>query len=331
LPGPTTVNSSIAVLKPDKDINGVYLYYYLKSKYIQSIISRVKDGMGVPHLFQSDIREFNLIVPSIQEQQTIANFLDTKCAEIDALITEKERLVELLHEKRRTLISHAVTKGLDPAVPMKPSGIEWIGDIPAHWNVRKFRYCASISSGQVDPRQEPYAQMFMIAPNHIESGTGRLLQLETANEQGAESGKYIYKAGCVIYSKIRPELRKVCIATVDGLCSADMYPLTPNQHVITAEFLLFSLLSEGFSQFAILESMRVAMPKINRESLNDCYLVLPPMEEQNRITKTISEQTALMESTSDEITQSIQHLQEYRTALISAAVTGKIDVRGWDA
>jgi type I restriction enzyme S subunit len=134
-------------------------------------------------------------------------------------------LVELLAEKRQAVISHAVTKGLNPGGPMKDSGIEWLGEVPAHWEVLKFQRCVFVAEGQVDPKEPRYSQMPLIAPNHIESGNGRLIVLETAEEQGAESGKYLCQAGDVVYSKIRPALRKVCIAPKDCLCSADMYPL----------------------------------------------------------------------------------------------------------
>ena len=140
---------------------------------------------------------------------------------------EQRRLIELLKEKRQAVISHAVTKGLNPDAPMKPSGIEWLGDVPAHWVVKRFQRCVHVAEGQVDPEDSKYSEMFLIAPNHIEGGTGRLLAHETADSQGAESGKYFCRAGDVVYSKIRPVLRKVCIASEDCLCSADMYPCVP--------------------------------------------------------------------------------------------------------
>src|SRR5690606_33402844 len=138
--------------------------------------------------------------------------LDQETTKIDDLISEQRRLIELLQEKRRAVISHAVTKGLNPDAPMKDSGVEWLGEIPRHWDLGKFSREIWIAEGQVDPEQEPYKSMPLIAPNHIESGTGRLLELETAEEQGAISGKYWCESGDVIYSKIRPALAKVVIA-----------------------------------------------------------------------------------------------------------------------
>src|SRR2546426_4649482 len=107
----------------------------------------------------------------------------------------------------------------------KDSGVEWLGQMPSHWSVRKWRYCCHVTQGQVPPDDERYRDRIMIAPNHIESGTGRILFTETADEQGAASGKYLVKPWDIIYSKIRPALNKACIATGHWLCSADMYPV----------------------------------------------------------------------------------------------------------
>ena len=124
----------------------------------------------------------------------------------------------------------------------------------------------------------------MIAPNHIQSGTGRILFTETAGEQAAISGKYLVKPGDIIYSKIRPALNKVCIATGEWLCSADMYPVAITAQDLRARFLLYFILSEPFVRLMVDESMRVAMPKVNREKLAACPLVLPSPTEQQAIT-----------------------------------------------
>jgi len=235
-------------------------------------------------------------------------------------------LIELLKEKRQAVISHAVTKGLNPHAPTKPSGIEWLGDVPEHWSVKGFQRCVSIAEGQVDPKVPGFSDMILIAPNHIESGTGQLLNLEVADEQGAISGKYFCKGGDVIYSKIRPALRKVCIAPHDCLCSADMYPMHAHSG-LTNEFLFRWILTEQFSAFAVLESDRVAMPKINRESLKEVRFAIPPITEQQSICNFIASKTKEFDGLGTEAQRGIELLQERRTALISAAVTGKIDVR----
>ncbi len=265
-------------------------------------------------------------LPPLGDQTQIAYFLNQKTAQIDSLIADKEKLIVLLEEQRQSLITESVTKGLNPNANMKESGVEWIGKIPDHWEMKKFSYCVSIANGQVDPRQEPYSDMILIAPNHIESGSGSLLKTETASEQGADSGKYLCKKGEVIYSKIRPGLRKACIAPSECICSADMYPMKVHR-MLKSEFLLWLLLSDNFTQFALLESDRVAMPKINRESLSQIRIPIPPLNEQELIIDLISTKMHEIKELVDELKVQIQKLTEYRQSLIFEAVTGKIDVR----
>jgi type I restriction enzyme, S subunit len=241
-------------------------------------------------------------------------------------MAEQRRLIALLREKRQAVISRAVTKGLDPAVPMKSSGVEWIGDIPSHWSLVAFGRCIDIAEGQVDPKDGRFASLPLIAPNHVETCTGRLLLIETAEEQGAESGKYQCREGDVIYSKIRPALRKATIAPGECLCSADMYPLRVRSGLVNS-YLLWLILSDQFSAFAVLESQRVAMPKINRESLRSVMLPVPPQREQVAIASYIERSSQQIDALVEEAYRAVSLLQERRTALISAAVTGQIDVR----
>jgi len=206
----------------------------------------------------------------------------------------------------------------------KDSGVEWLGEVPAHWEVTRFQRCVEVAEGQVDPEDPRYSAMPLIAPNHVESGTGRLLGVESANEQGAESGKYLCRAGDVVYSKIRPALRKVCIALEDCLCSADMYPLRAHSGMSNA-FLLWWMLSEQFSSLAVLDSQRVAMPKINRESLKEVMLVAPPLAEQAYIAEFLDRETAKIDVLVFEQQRLVEVLKEKRQAVISHAVTKGLD------
>ena len=302
-----------------------FVAYYLSSESARSEISLQIRGATRDRINLSGIAAVRVPIPSISEQTQLVELLDNKTAQIDALIGKKQRQIELLQEKRQALISQAVTKGFDPSVPMIDSGFVWLGTIPRHWKVRSFKYCGRIPNGQVDPEVDPYKSMILIAPNHIESETGRLLQTETAEEQAAESGKYIGRANDVIYSKIRPELQKACIAPYDCLCSADMYPITP-QPDMESKYILYNLLCDWFTKYAVLWSDRVAMPKINRETLGTCMMMVPPIEEQRQIIRYIEHETQLIDSISERVHYQVGKLREYRQALITAAVTGKIDV-----
>lgn len=158
-----------------------------------------------------------------------------------------------------------------------------IGD---QWSVRSMMELVELPAGQVDPRREPYNSWTLVAPDHMESGTGRLLQRETAKSQNAISGKYLFSPGDVLYSKIRPYLRKAVLANFEGLCSADVYPLRPRQDVHPS-FLLALILSESFSAFAESVSMRSGFPKINRAELAEYRSVIPPFSEQARIAEVL--------------------------------------------
>ncbi len=290
-----------------------------------------------PGLAVDDIKALRIACPPREEQLIISDFLVSKTSQIDRLITKKRELIERLKEKRTALISRTVTRGLppeaaraagfDPDPPLKDSGVEWLGEFPGHWDIVKFSREIRIQEGQVDPTESEYSQMVLVAPNHIESGTGRLVASESAADQAAESGKYWCSAGSVIYSKIRPALRKATVAPTDCLCSADMYPLNGAPR-FSNEFLLWFILSSQYSAWSVLESDRVAMPKINRETLRELRLPAPPLKEQQAIASYLWRETAKLDHLIEVINDAVVGLKEYRIALITAAVTGKIDVRG---
>jgi type I restriction enzyme S subunit len=322
------ISSAYVMLIPSDSINVKFFSYLFKCKpYIQALQSTsnlVRDGQALRY---ENFTLIDLPVIPYSEQQIIAAFLDSETAKIDALISEQNRLIELLKEKRRGVITNAVTRGLNRATPSKDSGIQWLGQVPKDWEVTSFRRVARIEEGQVSPTDELYSDWILIAPNHIESGTGRVLSLETAAEQAAISGKYRVRAGEVIYSKIRPALNKVCVSDIDCLCSADMYPIRPVNGLM-APFLLYLMLSQPFVNLMVDESMRVAMPKVNRETLYACRVAIPPLRQQEAIVSYIRVATERYDALTAQANLAIELLQERRSALISAAVTGKIDVRG---
>ncbi|PXW01479.1 type I restriction enzyme S subunit [Pantoea ananatis] len=313
-----------------KYLESRYAYFLLHSYDLTKVFYGMGGGLRQSMKFE-DLKRLPIIIPSYSEQLSIVQFLEAETAKIDQLISKQEKLIELLKEKRQAVISHAVTKGLNSDVEMKYSCVEWLGDIPEHWSIVKFSYCVSIRSGLVDPKSEQYKKYWLIAPNHIQSGEGRILYLETAEEQGAESSKYLCKKGEVIYSKIRPALAKVCISPENNvLCSADMYPMTARSG-LTNDYLSWFLLSSIFTRFAVNQADRVAMPKINRESLAECKIPFPEKSEQIEIAYYLQRITKKLDDLIVKSQESIFLLKERRSALISAAVTGKIDVRNWQS
>jgi type I restriction enzyme S subunit len=201
----------------------------------------------------------------------------------------------------------------------------WYGPIGKDWQVRRFKHVARIVGGQVDPTDERYRDLPLYAPNHMQSGTGRLLSVGTAEEQAAESGKYLIGAGDILYSKIRPALRKVIVAPSDGLCSADVYGIRPANGELESRFLFYVLLSEGFYQYSLLESDRVAMPKINREALGECPLVFASASRQRRIADFLDRKTAAIDELIAKKERLVELLAEKCQALITQAVTKGLD------
>lgn len=319
----TTCNQSMGVVVFEKDCPR-FMYWWLVSQYknIRGMASDdARDGLNLEML-----GTIPCPLPSMPEQQKIAAFLDYKTQQIDQLIEKKKTLIEKLEEKRIAVITQAVTKGLDKNAKLKPSGVDWLGDVPEHWEVMQFKDRCRVVSGQVDPTAPDFEDLPLVAPDHIEKNSGRIIALESAKEQGAISGKYLFQEGDVLYSKIRPELNKLCIAPGQGLCSADMYAIRTEDGFLSI-YLFFMMLSKYYFQYAVLESMRVAMPKINRESLGAFKILVPPVDEQEIIIQCITSELSAVEKSIDVAKRSVSTLEEYRSAIITSAVTGKIDVR----
>ncbi|MGM0743182.1 MAG: hypothetical protein ACQEVT_16580 [Pseudomonadota bacterium] len=302
--------SLISIVLEPRNIDPRFAHHLLRSPAFQEEFYRWGHGI-VADLWTTrygDMKNIRLRVPDLTTQRQIADFLDRETARIDLLIEKKQRLVELLGEKYFADLENVTFPKNTPTNELVP-----------------FRWICRIAQGQVDPTSDMWRDRILIAPNHIESKTGRLLATETAEEQGAISGKYAFGKGTVLYSKIRPALAKACISPSAGMCSADMYPIIPDRR-LRPEYLLMQLLSERFTDWATLESMRVAMPKINRETLGGFRLRVPPLELQDRYATSFAENRFRFEEVTDKINASIHRLKEYRSALITAAVTGQIDV-----
>ena len=198
-----------------------------------------------------------------------------------------------------------------------------LGVIPEDWEVRPFLSIVRVANGQVDPRHEPYRSMTLVAPDHIESGTGRLIEKKTAAEQRAVSGKYAFGLNDILYSKIRPYLRKATLADFDGLCSADMYPLRPAPNIIPG-FVLPIVLGECFSAYAESVSARSGMPKINRAELAEFSVALPPTKEQLDIATALSDADALLV----QLDQLIAKKRGLKQAAMQQLLTGQTRLPG---
>ena len=316
--------TELHVVRSGPNIDQRFLFYVSIADDFRKLgESEMYGAGGQKRIDESFIKDWMAPLPPLDTQRRIARFLDEKTARIDGLIEKKRTLLDRLAEKRQALITRAVTKGLDPDTQIKPSGIDWLGDIPVHWSLIPFKWRCRVQSGQVDPQEPEYAEMILIAPDHIEGSTGRLSEVTSAEEQGAISGKYLCQEGAILYSKIRPGLRKVALYDAECLCSADMYAIYSGRNLVRL-YLFYFLLTDAFTSYAELESLRVAMPKVNREALGVVPIPIPSLVEQEKIARFCKEVDQDHHAASDTVRDSIARLEEYRSAQVTAAVTGQL-------
>lgn len=219
-----------------------YLHYLLRCRPYAQEFERLSTGMRVGQwdLGIDDFLRVSVICPSLSEQSAIAAYLDTQCVKIDEIIAEAKASIEDYKQWKASIIYEAVTKGLDPNVEMKDSGIEWIGEIPMAWKPMRFKFVATVKANLVDPKD--YPKLLQVAPDNIVKDTGTLLPCNTVAESGVISWNHLFYKGQLLYSKIRPTLNKVVVAPFDGLCSADMYPIETAQNT---KFMLYVMLSRA--------------------------------------------------------------------------------------
>ncbi len=270
------------------------------------------------------------LVPPVDEQRAIVQFLYRETSRIDALIEKKRRQIGLLHEKRAALISHAVTKGLDPSAPMKDSRIDWLGSIPGHWRVARLGYFARVRNGATPSRNHadywtdggvPWLSSSKVNEDVIIEPSEWIT--ETARR---ESGLEIMPAGSVVIGLVG-QGRTRGMSALMGMAAAinqNMAAIVPGSRLVS-RYLQYLL--QHMSE-PIREGGRGAnQPALNCELIADLRVLLPPVEEQRAIARHLDQANNDISALSAKIELSIERLREYRTALISAAVTGKIDVR----
>ena len=269
---------------------------------------------GQQRVHPDTVRGIPLLLPPLPEQRAIAAVLDS----IDAAIERTEEVIAATEQLRDCLLHELLTRGV-PGWHTEWKDVPGLGTIPADWDVVRLGDVAEVRSGQSDPRKPIFQNSMFIAPDDIESATGKLLRKRTVADARAISGKYEFDERDVVYSKIRPYLMKVYLPKGAGLCSADMYPLRTKSGLLR-HYLAFALLSREFTAYARTCSDRTGIPKINRDDLLKYRLPLPRREEQHSIADTI-------EGADEAITQADEarkRLQELKASAADALLTGRV-------
>ncbi|MCY4566952.1 MAG: restriction endonuclease subunit S [Candidatus Poribacteria bacterium] len=281
-----------------------------------------------------DVSNLICIVPPFSEQTQIANFLDRKTEQIDELIRIKERRIELLQEQRTALINQAVTKGLDPTVEMKPSGVEWIGDIPAHWEVKRLKYVAEILPSNVD--KHIYSDDIQIRLcNYTDVYYNDYITVDTVLEKGScnerEFAKFVLRKGDVIITKDSETPDDIGVPTFvkddfdDVVCGYHLTMIRPL--ACRGEFIFRFIQSDRTRKYFELESNGITRYGLGKPSIENLLLPIPTDSEQRQIANFLNHKTKQIDDLIAAEQRKIERLKEYRQSLISEAVTGKIDVR----
>ncbi len=324
--GPYAVNQRVCILS-DHQANAKFLFYLLNRN---PLFLRHDDGVNQTHLSNALFTRFPTLVPPPDEQIAIASFLDSETSKIDGLVAQQRRLIELLREKRQAVISHAVTKGLNPAAPMKPSGIDWMGDVPEHWPITRLSYFATIENGSTPSRNNLDYWDGGTVP-WIASGEVNQYKVQKPSELITERALAdcplrLLPTGTVIVGMIGQGKTRglAAILAIEGAINQNLAAIVPGNRldsvylrfVFQSAYIYLREFGRGGQQAAL-----------NCEILGAMRIPVPPIGEQIVICGCIDKKLDTLDVLRVEAERAIKLLQERRTALISAAVTGKIDVR----
>ena len=323
------------IARPNNRDSGRYFAYLFDSIPFRTQIRHAVKGVKVFSITQAILRGSDIWLPSPSEQEKIAAFLDHETAKIDALIEKQQRLIELLKEKRQAVISHAVTKGLNPNAPMKDSGVEWLGEVPAHWVVAGFKkYLSSIIDYRGKTPEKTDNGVFLVTARNIKSGK---INYEASQEYIAESdyeevmsrGKP--RKGDLLFTTEAPLGEVASVDNEDIALAQRIIKFSANADRLNNDYLKYLIISCQFQQSLMMFASGSTALGIKAERFVYLRSLIPPLVEQNGIVLHIEAIAEKMDCLVEKAQAAIETMQERRTALISAAVTGKIDVRDWQA
>ncbi|PSF33046.1 restriction endonuclease subunit S [Aphanothece hegewaldii CCALA 016] len=299
-------------------INKDFAWYLLN--VIKIGLSFLSTGSTYEAVTVDDVSNLVSVIPSLTEQKKIAQFLGKETAKIDNLINKKQHLIELLQEKRTAIISHAVTKGLNPDVPMKYSGVEWLGMIPEHWEVKRLKFISNIIMGQ-SPNSDDYSyeEGVPFLQGNAEFGE----QYPQAKIYCSTANKYANKGNILL--SVRAPVGALNIANQKYGIGRGLCAIKNCETLINKDFAwyLLNVIKIGLSFL----STGSTYEAVTVDDVSNLVSVIPPLTEQQKIAEYLDIQTQKIDTLINKTQTSIEYLKEYRTALISAAVTGKIDVR----
>ena len=307
-----------------------YVYRLLHSYDITKVFYAMGGGVRQT-LGYSELRKLPILVPPETEQNTIARFLDAKTRQIDELVEKKRKQIELLKEYRSSVISEAVTKGLNPNAKMKDSGVEWIGEIPEHWEVRRIKYDTYINRLTLSEDEDPELDLKYIDIGSVDS-QGNISSPEMYLFRNAPSrARRIVTSGATLFSTVRTYLKAIAfIADADkNLIASTGFAVLEAKHGLSPKYIYYATSVSYFVNKICSISTGVSYPATTSNAVGNTDIYKPPLAEQDAITRFLDEKTAQIDALIQRSESQIEQLKSYRTSLISEAVTGKIDARDW--
>lgn len=325
------ITSAYTAFKSKENINTQYVYYFFESlddaKALKPYYKGLRKTVRPPEFLK-----IHVPFPPKVEQVAISQFLDTETARIDTLIAKQEKLIELLEEQRKSIISHAVTKGLNPNAPMKDSGVEWLGEVPEHWDVKSYRFVSKIYRGKFGhrPRNDPslYDGEYPFIQTGDVARAGKYIQTysQTLNEKG-KAVSQVFTSGTLVMA-IAANIGDTAILNFEAYAPDSVVGFKPHKN-IDLEFLRFSFIAslQALEQTAV----QSTQANLNVERIGALKTTFPPLSEQIEISNYLNAENEKNNHLISKQNQLIEKLKEYRASIISHAVTGKIDVREFGA
>jgi type I restriction enzyme S subunit len=325
------VSTGFAVVRPGAALTTEYAAYALRAPYFVERVVANSTGVSFPAINESEMATYELAAPPESEQRAIATFLDRETARIDGLVAKKEQLIELLQEQRVALITHAVTKGLDPKAPMKDSGVDWLGEIPAHWEVKRLKNLVpGVTVGIVVTPSKYYVDDGVPCLRSLNIAQGVVTMADvvfissSANELHRKSK--IFTGDVLVVRTGKAGTAVVVPQELDGSNCIDLLIIRRSK-LVDSRFLYHFVNSLATLRQVEARSVGAIQEHYNTGTLAELWLPEVPLPEQREIAAFLDRETARIDTLIAKVRDALDGLKEFRTALISAAVTGKIDVR----
>lgn len=306
------------VYKPLHDTNSKYYHYLFRTSQFNGECYRYGRGIMLMRwrTYSSEFRAISVPLPPEDEQERIVNFLDKKIDDVDRLIGNVQKQSEKLKAYKQSLITEVVTKGIDPTVPMKDSGVEWIGEIPEHWNIERLKFNVSVNAEKQSSLDLPY-----IALEHIEGFSGKRIKTDNVYEV---DGAIVAHSGEILFGKLRPYLAKVYKVEEETYVSSEFAVFSAE--TINNQYLKWYMLSYGFLDTVNASTYGTKMPRANIDFIKNMYIPVFDVQEQEKIALYLNEKSSKIDQLIAIKQSKIEKLEQYKRSLIYEYVTGKKEV-----